>query len=135
MTHKYIIFMTYIGQDKNNLDKAKDNIKDIFPTYCLKDTWALVEIESEDGTDILRDKITKDVSGVSVCIFEIFTNNRAAANGIYATNENWNWLLKFFKDDIKEIKEKVIEDIKNKENRIKYIPNAQVNNINVGISP
>lgn len=135
MIHKYIIFMTYIGQDDSKLDKAKDNIKKIFPVYCFKDTWALVKTESEDDTDILRDKIIKDASGVSICIFEVFTNNRGAANGIYASNDNWPWLSKFFKDDIKEIKEKVIEEIKNKENKVKYIPNAQINYINVGVSP
>ena len=135
MIHKYVIFMTYIGQDDSNLDKAKDNIKNTFPVYCFKDTWALVKTESEDDIDILRDKITKDTKGVSICIFEVFTNNRGAANGIYASDSNWPWLSKFFKDDINEIKEKAIEDMKNKENKVKYIPNAQVNIKDVGICP
>ena len=71
MIHKYVIFMTYIGQDDSNLDKAKDNIKNTFPVYCFKDTWALVKTESEDDTDILRDKITKDTSKLLSKLFWI----------------------------------------------------------------
>lgn len=129
MSHKYLILIN--STDKETIVNRVKDIADGYWVTC-NSCVCLISTDEQMETDVLRDKLKKDLSGSSICVIELLTTGNAAANGIYAIEKTWDWIKGFATEDELKIKNDAVTQYKNNI-ASKIIPNAEVRNTEVGI--